>query len=85
MRQSFRGSPKFYRRGIALYPEEQLYKEMAFISYYFHWGEDEVLKIEHLRRRRWCQEISAINQSLNPSEHRREKSITEMIPTKNLW
>lgn len=58
---------------------------MAFISYYFHWSEDDVLKIEHMRRRKWCAEISTINQSLNPSENRKEKSITEMIPTKNLW
>ena len=26
-------------------------------------------------RRRWCEEISSINSSLNPSENRKEKSI----------
>jgi len=54
---------------------------MAFISYYFHWGEEEVMKIEHVRRRRWCSEISEINASLNPSESSREKSILDMKPT----
>ncbi len=58
---------------------------MAFISYYFHWSEDQVMRIEHMRRRKWCAEISTINQSLNPSENRKEKSITEMIPTAKLW
>ena len=54
---------------------------MAFISYYFHWSEEEVMKIEHVRRRRWCSEISSINMSLNPSESSREKSILDMKPT----
>lgn len=54
---------------------------MAFISYYFHWSEEEVLKIEHVRRRRWCSEISSINMSLNPSESSKEKSILDMKPT----
>ena len=54
---------------------------MAFISYYFHWSEEEVMKIEHVRRRRWCTEISTINTNLNPSESSKEKSILDMKPT----
>ena len=54
-----------------------MYKEMSFISYYFHWGQDDVLRMEHAERRRWCEEISAINSSLNPSEKKKEKSIRE--------
>ena len=54
-----------------------MYKEMSFISYYFHWGQDDVLCMEHAERRRWCEEISAINNSLNPSEKKKEKSILE--------
>ena len=53
-------------------------KEMAFISYYFHWPQSEVLSMDHVTRRQWCREISSINQSLAPSENKREKSITEM-------
>lgn len=60
-----------------LYPEEELYREMAFISYYFHWGRGEVMALNHNSRRRWCEEISAINNSINPSDSR-EKSITEL-------
>ncbi|MCI9083154.1 MAG: hypothetical protein HFI70_12860 [Lachnospiraceae bacterium] len=59
---------------------------MAFISYYFHWSNDEVIKLEHVTRRRWCEEISSINKSLNPSKETRqkEKSIFEMRPTAEL-
>ncbi len=53
---------------------------MAFVSYYFHWGKDEVQQLDHAARRRWCSEISQINQSLNPSakSNGREVSITDM-------
>ncbi|MCR5388848.1 MAG: hypothetical protein K6E56_06335 [Lachnospiraceae bacterium] len=55
-----------------------MYKEMAFISYYFHWGADEVAGLSHVDRRRWCSEISSINKDLSPSKKdSREKSITE--------
>ena len=75
------GAPKFYRGGIRLYPEDELYKEMSFISYYFHWSEDSVLSLEHRERRKWCSEISGINQSLNPSKDKnKEKSIVDMKP-----
>ena len=44
---------------------DHLYKEMAFIAYYFHWPWSEILELEHEQRRRWCQEISRINRQLN--------------------
>lgn len=51
---------------------------MSFISYYFHWSSEEVLAMDHASRRRWCQEISVINSSLNPSpKKKKEKSILE--------
>jgi hypothetical protein len=62
---------------MTLYPEEALFREMSFISYYFHWGKEDVLSLSHNDRRRWCQEISDINASLNPSD-KKEKSILEM-------
>ena len=54
---------------------------MAFISYYFHWSEKEVMMMEHAERRRWCSQISSINQSLNPADSKKEKSILDMKPT----
>ncbi len=52
---------------------------MSFISYYFHWGEKDVMELSHAARRRWCEEISSINSSLNPSDNKpKEKSIFEL-------
>ena len=66
-----------------MYPTDELYKEMAFISYYFHCSNQEVMDMEHVTRRRWCEEISSINRSLNPSKEnkRKEKSIFDLKPT----
>ncbi|MEN6349436.1 MAG: DUF6760 family protein [Syntrophomonas sp.] len=47
------------------YPEERIYEEVAFISYYFKWSHDEIMQMEHRDRRRWCEEISKINRNLN--------------------
>ena len=56
---------------------------MAFISYYFHWSGQEVMNMEHALRRRWCEEMSSIIRSLNPSKEsgRKEKSIFDLKPT----
>ncbi|MBR5969438.1 MAG: hypothetical protein IK016_03730 [Lachnospiraceae bacterium] len=51
---------------------------MSFISYYFHWGRDDVLALDHKSRRRWCREISGINEALNPGKEGKEKSIFDM-------
>ncbi len=55
---------------------------MSFISYYFHWGREEVMELDHASRRRWCREISEINKSLNPSKKNKEKSILDMKPSR---
>ncbi len=47
------------------YPVVQLYAEMAFIAYHFHWASGELMALEHGERRRWCQEISSINRRLD--------------------
>ncbi len=36
------------------------------------------MALDHVSRRRWCEEISSINSSLNPSEKKKEKSIFEL-------
>lgn len=53
------------RGGVAGYPLESLYEEVAFISYHFHWPHDQVLELEHVERRKWVYEISKINGRLN--------------------
>lgn len=57
-----------------------MYREMAFIAYYFHWGDEVVLGLDHSSRQRWCREISDINSSISPSNQKKEKSIFELKP-----
>jgi uncharacterized protein DUF6760 len=47
------------------YPERQLYEEIAFIAYHFHWSYEELMRMDHRERRRWCEEISKINRRLD--------------------
>ncbi len=44
---------------------DALYTEMAFIAMHFHWPHDELMRLEHRQRRRWCAEISAVNRARN--------------------
>lgn len=49
-------------------PADQLYREIAFIAYHFHWSYEDILALEHADRRRWCEEISRINDTMNAGE-----------------
>ena len=48
---------------------------MAFVAYHFHWSFGELLELEHPERRRWCDQISAINRRLDEAP---QKSIELM-------
>ncbi len=80
--KEIRSTAKFYKGGIKLYPTDEIYKEMSFISYYFHWQEDAVMSLEHMERRKWCEEISRINASINPSKKEKEKNIFDIKPSR---
>ncbi len=45
------------------------------------------MNMEHTVRRKWCEEISSINKSLNPSKEgsRKEKSIFDLKPTPRMF
>jgi hypothetical protein len=45
-----------------------LHEEVAFVAYHFHWPRQEIMSIEHVERRRWVTEISAINQRINEEQ-----------------
>jgi len=47
------------------YPAAQLYEEMAFIAYHFHWSHAELMDLDHGERRRWCRQISEVNRRLD--------------------
>lgn len=42
-----------------------MYEEVAFIAYYFNWAHETVLALPHWERKRWCDEISNINEQMN--------------------
>jgi hypothetical protein len=44
---------------------DQLFEEVAYIAYHFHWDRDSILDMTHLERRRWVDEIAAINRRLS--------------------
>ena len=35
------------------------------MAYHFNWSHDEILRMPHWERHRWCDEISAINEQHN--------------------
>ena len=41
---------------------DQLYHEVAFVAYHFHWPLDAILDLDHPTRRRFVGEISSLNQ-----------------------
>ena len=50
---------------MSSYPTEQLFEEVAFVAYHFGWDHRTILEMPHWERRRWCEEISAINERTN--------------------
>jgi hypothetical protein len=36
---------------------DQLYSEVAFVAFHFHWPLDQILDLEHITRRRFVREI----------------------------
>lgn len=44
---------------------DQLYEEVAYVAYHFHWALDDIVDLEHPLRRRFVEEIGAINRRLS--------------------
>jgi hypothetical protein len=49
------------------YPLDQLFEEVAYLAYYFHWPHDQIMGMEHRDRVQWIAEITRINRSINES------------------
>jgi hypothetical protein len=49
------------------HPPEELFEEVAYIAYHFHWQRDQIFDLDHPERRRWVSEIAAINRRLGES------------------
>jgi hypothetical protein len=50
------------------YASDELYEEVAYVAYHFHWGLEEILDLEHPDRRRFVDEIARINRRLTEEE-----------------
>ncbi|MFI9650021.1 DUF6760 family protein [Streptomyces sp. NPDC052040] len=46
------------------YAAEDLRSELAYIAYHFHWPHDQLLDMDHIERRAWISQITAINRRL---------------------
>jgi hypothetical protein len=46
------------------YASDQLFEEIAYDSYHFHWAFEEILELEQPDRRRFVEEIASINRRL---------------------
>ncbi|HEY9605882.1 MAG TPA: DUF6760 family protein [Allocoleopsis sp.] len=58
--------------GILGYPLNQLYEEVAYVAYHFHWSSELLLNMEHSERQRWVEEVAHINRRLNAQAAGRE-------------
>jgi len=47
-----------------MYAVNRLWEETAYLSYYLHWGLDEILDLEHPVRTRMIEEVGKINEGL---------------------
>mgnify|MGYP001167471177 FL=1 len=49
------------------YPLENIFKEVAFLAYHFHWSRETMLDMTHKERHQWVKEVSEINEKINKS------------------
>lgn len=47
------------------YAPAQLFEEVAYVAYHFHWSLEGILELEHADRRRYVAEIARINRRIN--------------------
>jgi hypothetical protein len=43
------------------YASDQLFEEVAYVAYHFHWSFEEILDLEHSVRRTFVEEIDQLN------------------------
>ncbi|WP_326533844.1 DUF6760 family protein [Pseudorhodoferax sp.] len=43
----------------------QLYEEVAYVAYHFHWPHAQLMDLDHLERRQWVRQIAELNRRAN--------------------
>jgi hypothetical protein len=46
------------------YPLTNLYEEVAYIAFHFHWPLDDIMRLTHVDRRIWVEQIAQLNRRL---------------------
>jgi len=49
------------------YGTDQLFEEVSYVAYHFHWPFDQILDLEHPVRREFVRRIGSINTAINAS------------------
>jgi hypothetical protein len=50
------------------YPRDQIFREVAYLAYHFHWSLHEIMELDHQTRHRFIHEVSEINRRINRNE-----------------
>lgn len=64
MREEVRGGGRPFGGAIGYRPG-QLYEEVAYLAYHFHWPHAQLMTLDHIERRRWVSEVAKINERIN--------------------
>ena len=49
-------------------PWEDLFEEVAYVAYHFHWPRSQLMSLDHIERHRWVEEVAKINQRINDAQ-----------------
>lgn len=63
--------------GVLSYLPEDIYREIAYIAYHFHWAKSDVMSMTHHERKIWIKEIADINKKINTNMENQIKAYTE--------
>lgn len=56
------------------YPADRLHEEVAYLSMYLHWPYEQVMRLDHGERRRWVEQVAAMNQARGALEGAPDRS-----------
>jgi hypothetical protein len=60
---------------------EEIYREVAYIAYHFHWSKRDIMDMTHRERRKWVSEIAGLNVQINENNERSYRERMENILT----
>ena len=54
---------------MTCYPRDEIFREVAYLAYHFHWSLDEIMELDHKTRHRFIHEVSEINRKINGGQN----------------